>query len=363
MASQFESPTSTMPAGTRSSGLFQGGASDPFHLHAHRLSSASPASSPRKTDSPHALPDLGSAALGEVDVATLSKLLGMTNQDIADVLVQLDDPEPEPPSNEGPEEGARDASAVTATGRAQTLIAGGSGNRDLSKLRLETRFDAHVNRSDEALLIKARKADVHVSLRDEAGCLVTDVPLQLGICIVYDKTGLEVEELPNAGTEPLIEVLSEQQPWLVNGEATFEIKVNVLSSMRHGSLFRLCVFPAEVAVCEAHPSLCCTSKAIRTLCKKPRASPLPAGQNQDQDHDQDQDQSHDEEEDELNGRLEDQAKKISQLAQENNALMQELERLRAYLAAEPTGKQARTLPAALPSTPSTVFKRESKRAR
>jgi len=123
--------------------------------------------------------------------------------------------------------------------------------------------------------------------------------------------------------------------------------VNVLSSMRHGSLFRLCVFPAEVDLCESHPNLCCTTKPIRTLCKKPRATPLQPGQ-QGHDHEVD------DEEEELTERLQDQAKKISQLAQENDALLRELERLRAYAA---TSKSATV------AQPTAVFKRESKRAR
>jgi hypothetical protein len=130
--------------------------------------------------------------------------------------------------------------------------------------------------------------------------------LQLGITLIYED-GAEVEDLVHAGLEPLIEVLDVQQPWTdevraprpavasahvrahahrrasprdarqppaaaQKGDAKFEVKLNVLSSMRRNALFRLCVFPAEVALCQARPDLCATTEQIKTLCKKPKAS-------------------------------------------------------------------------------------------
>ncbi|KAJ1641170.1 hypothetical protein T492DRAFT_923901 [Pavlovales sp. CCMP2436] len=44
--------------------------------------------------------------------------------------------------------------------------------------------------------------------------------------------------------------------------------------MRKSSLFRLCVFPADLKVCSDFPDLCCMTSALKTLCKKPRAASL-----------------------------------------------------------------------------------------
>jgi hypothetical protein len=64
---------------------------------------------------------------------------------------------------------------------------------------------------------------------------------------------------------------------LSQGRADFEVKVNVLTSMRKNSLFRIGVFPVNHGLCNAHPKLFAVSPPIKTLCKPARGSSASAG--------------------------------------------------------------------------------------
>jgi len=141
--------------------------------------------------------------------------------------------------------------------------------------------------------------------------------------------------------------------WCLQGEAHFEIKVNVLSSMRHSRLFRFCVFPVDVVQCQEYPNLSATTRAVRTLCKKPRPDKpsVAAGDTLD-----------DADDEVLAERAQAQADKITELARENEALLNELSKLRAFMKKPPT--TAIATPAKVPSISSpVVHRREAKRPR
>lgn len=232
----------------------------------------------------------------------------------------------------------------------------------LGGLRLEAGFTPHFPlagvASCDALVVTKRPVSVHARLlRKDTGELASDAPsLLLGVSLLY-ACGLEVEELPNAGSQPAIELIDPQAcggsraeqvgapacgapaqaaagvprgagaaaaaaaaPSNVargsrdagaatthaaskrrlalararltapertargvlraaQGEARFKLKVNVLTSMRKGSFFRLALFPADPATCAAYPALSAQTATMKTLCKAPRAgvTPPPAG--------------------------------------------------------------------------------------
>lgn len=65
-----------------------------------------------------------------------------------------------------------------------------------------------------------------------------------------------------------------RQPWLSEGKARFEVKVNVLSSHRNMQKFRFRVFPADAAVRRDFPALKCETGSVKTLSKMPRRKAL-----------------------------------------------------------------------------------------
>ncbi|KAG8458167.1 hypothetical protein KFE25_011698 [Diacronema lutheri] len=157
----------------------------------------------------------------------------------------------------------------------------------LGGLRLEAGFTPHFPlagvASCDALVVTKRPVSVHARLlRKDTGELASDAPsLLLGVSLLY-ACGLEVEELPNAGSQPAIELIDPQAcggSRAEQGEARFKLKVNVLTSMRKGSFFRLALFPADPATCAAYPALSAQTATMKTLCKAPRAgvTPPPAG--------------------------------------------------------------------------------------
>lgn len=321
------------------------------------------------------------SADGSAPEDTSPKLPALALGDAAEVLQTEACSTPEPTTASSPRTGAYDG------------------------IRLEVAFAKHFSLEGvddcDSLVIKGRMVEVSAALIDErTGKRAVDAPpLQLGITIVY-ANGFEVEDLPNAGNEPLIEVLDVPQPWTdaqvtraaaavlrsgggggsseaaaavprggvavgalgdgagataaaagddaqsaaattttdatalasppsegaaaassslarpaalkpesgsaahatqrrkralafarltagaaaaaapmrtVRGLATthqgvalFRVKVNVLTSMRRGAFFRLCVFPADVALCNGAQALCAQTAAMKTLCKPPR---------------------------------------------------------------------------------------------
>lgn len=316
----------------------------------------------------------------------LSELLGITPQQCSEMLGQLDAPQCliSPALDAGFVRADADAALAGAQDEAACSALAAEAFRGL---RLEASFTAHhpLEGADgcDSLVIKGRAVDVSARLVREDGGAATDAPpLQLGITLVY-AAGPEVEDLPNAGLEPLMEVLELAQPaaslqvgarrrgegrpagagaalggssargdWsgcedvqstaatmttaataaggpagaaeatslaappqpsaaagsalgpsatqrrkralavspraptvappsrtvrglatTAGGVAAFRVKVNVLTSMRRGALFRLCVFPADAALCAGGAALCAQTAAMKTLCKPPRALP------------------------------------------------------------------------------------------
>ncbi|KAJ1637828.1 hypothetical protein T492DRAFT_948290 [Pavlovales sp. CCMP2436] len=142
-----------------------------------------------------------------------------------------------------------------------------------SRLRLELTFENHGHDDDDQVVIKGRKIDVDVIVTTDSDQLAVRQQLQLEVAIVYDN-GLPVDELANSADEPLMQVLGTRQPWLLEGKAKFEVKINVLSSMRNMQKFRILVIPADPATRAAYPGLKCLTAPIKTLSKMPRRKAL-----------------------------------------------------------------------------------------
>ncbi|KAG8458320.1 hypothetical protein KFE25_005167 [Diacronema lutheri] len=146
---------------------------------------------------------------------------------------------------------------------------------DYSRVRLEANFvNVHGRDNGDDVIITKRKVEVCVLATTDDGRLAAGQQLQLDIGIAYENL-LPVDEMANTANEPLFQVIGgARQPWLVDGKAKIEVKLNVLTSMRHAQKFCVVVHPADAGVRAAHAHLTCHTAAIKTMSKLPRRKAL-----------------------------------------------------------------------------------------
>jgi len=211
----------------------------------------------------------------------LDPLTRMDEQAIRDLLNELEKDGLEPSFVEDPSAASPGAGdhedpqdAVPPMADRSASLVRADAAVDLNRLRLEVNFSSHGMDDGDIVVIKSRKIDVDVIMTTDQDQLAVKQQLQLDIAISYE-SGLPVDELANTTADgPLFQVLGTRHPWIIDGKAKFEVKINVLSSMRNMQKFKLQVFPLDETIRASHANLRCSTTAIKTLSKMPRRKSL-----------------------------------------------------------------------------------------